>query len=137
MKSLFVIIAIAIIAMALLIPRLFTKKTGSRQLKQVRPSTGGDERSSTQWRAVRIAPGLICCDAVGKLADQVFLASESPTLPLGNCSQKDCRCKYIHLEDRRSGGDRRVELGDLGAFLPISQTERRQVMGRRAADQGA
>jgi hypothetical protein len=40
----------------------------------------------------------------------------------------------MHLEDRRSGGDRRIELDELSAFLPASEVERRQLGGRRATD---
>jgi ribosomal protein S1 len=43
----------------------------------------------------------------------------------------------MHLEDRRSGGDRRIELDELSAFLPASQSERRRVGGRRATDMTA
>jgi ribosomal protein S1 len=43
----------------------------------------------------------------------------------------------MHLEDRRSGGDRRIELDELSAFLPASEVERRQVGGRRATDMTA
>ena len=58
-------------------------------------------------------------------------------MPLDGCTEKDCRCKYVHLDDRRDGGDRRIELGELGAYLPVSQTERRQTSGRRAEDLAA
>ena len=33
-----------------------------------------------------------------------------------------CRCKYVHLDDRRTGGDIVIDLGDLGAFLPPDRT---------------
>jgi hypothetical protein len=77
------------------------------------------------------------CSAVQELAYTRFLASECPSLPLPDCSQKECQCKYIHLDDRRSGGDRRVELGDLGKFLPVNSTERRHIAGRRVNDLAA
>ena len=136
MNTTFGVIALAIVAVAIvfLLSRRSGKSTRRNSPARTRSATARAERSTTQWRAVKIAPGLFCCDAVGKLTGQVFLATESPQLPLAGCDEKDCRCKYIHLEDRRSGGDRRLELGELGAFLPASQTERRQVGGRRATD---
>lgn len=136
MNTTFGVIALAIVAVAIvfLLSRRSGKSTRRNSPARTRSATAQAERSTTQWRAVKIAPGLLCCDAVGKLTGQVFLATESPQLPLEGCDEKDCRCKYIHLEDRRSGGDRRLELGELGAFLPASQTERRQVGGRRATD---
>lgn len=136
MSTTFSVIALAIVAVAILfvVSRRSGKSARSKHTKSTPSTAGQKERSTTQWRAVKIAPGLLCCDAVGKLAGQVFLSTESPLLPLEGCSEDDCRCKYVHLEDRRSGGDRRIKLGELGAFLPISQAERRQVGGRRATD---
>ncbi|MDH3219437.1 MAG: hypothetical protein OEO19_07890 [Gammaproteobacteria bacterium] len=133
MNSLFIMIAFAvvIVVVVFLLIGLFRKSRRSRPSKPARKPTSGIERSSTQWRAVKIDPGLICCDAVMQLTGQVFLARLSPTLPLENCTEKDCRCKYIHLEDRRSGGDRRVELGELGAFLPATLSNRRRQTDRR------
>jgi len=136
MKSLFVMIAIAIVVVVVvfLLIGLFGKNRRSRPSKPARKTISGAERSSTQWRAVRIAPCLMCCDAVMQVTDQVFLSRLSPTLPLESCTEKDCRCKYIHLEDRRSGGDRRVELGELGAFLPATPSNRRRQADRRETE---
>ena len=136
MNDAYSLIALAIVAVAIvfLLSRRSVKTAQPKRSKRTKTTATRAERSSTQWRAVKIEPGLFCCDAVGKLAGQVFLSTESPSLPLDGCSEQNCRCKYIHLEDRRSGGDRRIELGELGAFLPINQIERRQVGGRRATD---
>jgi hypothetical protein len=71
------------------------------------------------------------------MSGQVYLSTESPRLPLDGCDETDCRCKYVHMDDRRSGDDRRIELGDLGAFLPTNQVERRKRSGRRASDLAA
>lgn len=139
MNTLFIVIVLAILVIAIVL------RVATRPGKTVRPkrsqlstsSAGRMDRSSTQWRAVKIAPGLMSCDAAGKLADKVFLSSESPRLPLDGCTEEDCRCKYVHLEDRRDGGDRRIELGELSAFLPLSQVERRQMSGRRREDLAA
>jgi hypothetical protein len=83
---------------------------------------------------VRISPGLICCDAVREHDEQVFLSSESPMLPVDGCDIADCRCKYIHLEDRRTGSDRRAQLDELNAFLPFNQVDRRRTTSRRSTD---
>lgn len=107
-----------------------SRKKASKSLSSER--TPGEDAS--RWRAVKIVPGLMSCKAAAEYTDQVFLARSAPRLPLADCTENNCRCKYIHLDDRRSGGDRRVELGDLGAFLPASQVERRHSKGRRVAD---
>jgi hypothetical protein len=139
MSNLFVTVILAILVVAIVL------RVATRPDKRFRPkrsqstisSARQRDRSSTQWRAVKIAPGLISCGAAGKLADKVFLSRESPQFPLDGCTEKDCRCKYVHLHDRREGSDRRFELGDLDAVFPVSQVERRQITGRRSADLAA
>jgi len=139
MNSTFTVIALAIVAVAIvwLVSNRFGKNVLAKRSRRTSAASGLADRSDTQWRAVKIAPGLICCGAAGKLTDKIFLSKEAPQLPLDGCTEEDCRCKYVHLEDRRSGGDRRIELGELGAFLPISQAERRQQSGRRSTDLAA
>jgi hypothetical protein len=128
------IVAIVVVGALLAVSRLLDRRSRSSQVKKLLKAGAVPSGSETRWRSVRVAPGLVCCKAAEKIAEQVFLASESPVLPLQDCTEANCRCKYIHLEDRRSGGDRRVELGELGAFLPANRVERRQQSGRRAAD---
>ena len=93
-----------------------------------------DSSTDTQWRSLKVRPGLISCDSIGKMADQVFLAREAPTLPLENCGEEDCRCHYLFLDDRRSGIDRRLELRKLAGFLATDTEDRRLSPGRRFAD---
>jgi hypothetical protein len=96
---------------------------------------GADDTSAdTKWRSVKIRPGLISCERVAKMEGQIFLSKEAPRLPLDNCTENDCRCHYIFLDDRRSGSDRRLEFDRLGDFLPTYPSERRQLPGRRLAD---
>ena len=139
MNSLIFVFAIgfAVITLLLLAFRQSGKSRRARLARKAKLSERTAKRSSTQWRAVKIAPDLICCDEVQRLAGRVFLARESPQLPLDACTEADCRCKYVHLKDRRSGGDRRIEIGELDAFLPVKQVERRQLAGRRATDLAA
>jgi hypothetical protein len=128
------VIVILLIALLLLIARMSATKKPPRRARKPSPRPEREIRPSARWRAVRIAPGLICCAAVREHDEQVFLSSESPVLPIDGCDVADCRCRYIHLEDRRAGGDRRAHLGELGGFLPFNQADRRRVRGRRSAD---
>ena len=140
MNTLIFVFAAGMAVIALLFFASRSQSNRRARKKRIKKSTSPEraaEREISRWRAVRIEPGLICCESATELADQVFLASESPHLPLDGCTESNCRCRYQHLDDRRSGDDRRVDLGELGAFLPASQTERRQRSGRRAADLAA
>ena len=111
------------------------RKTRARRAAGSKEQNNASE--STKWRSVKIAPGLIACEYANILSGKIFLAREAPPLPLVKCAEKDCRCKYIHLDDRRSGTDRRVSLGEFGAYLPVTQTERRHLTSRRATDLAA
>ncbi|MFK8047582.1 MAG: hypothetical protein AB8B81_04015 [Halioglobus sp.] len=72
------------------------------------------------------------CDGVRAFSSRRFLADKSPLLPLPQCRLEDCRCTYVHHEDRRDGTvDRRSasnlqsESGDWG---------KRGSQGRRKSD---
>lgn len=135
MSTFVVTVALAICLAGVVI--LIRNRLGNNKTKTSTKSTSKqlpEVKSGTQYRSVKILPGLICCKRAQLLSSQVFLSRESPELPLPGCTETDCRCRYLHLEDRRSGGDRRVHLGELGAFLPTNQVERRNLVGRRAAD---
>jgi hypothetical protein len=132
-----VILMILVVAIVLRVATRPGKRVRPKRSQSTISSARQRDRSSTQWHAVKIAPGLISCGAAGKLAGKAFLSRESPLLPLDGCTEKDCRCKYVHLDDRRDGGARRIELGELSAFFPVSQIERRQITGRRSTDLAA
>ena len=136
MSNLFVTVILAILVVAIVL-RIATrpgKRFKPKRSQSTKSLAKQRDRSSTQWRAVKIATGLISCDAAEKLAGKVFLSRESPQFPLDSCAEKDCRCKYVHLDDRRSASDRRLEFGELGASFVVSQADRRQITGRRSAD---
>lgn len=96
-----------------------------------------DRSSDTKWRSVKIRPGMTPCRPVAEITGRIFLAQHAPSLPLANCTKKNCRCRYIFLEDRRSGDDRRLVLGRFGDFTPSYESERRRIPGRRYADLAA
>jgi len=106
------------------------KKIGNSEKRKKKPE-------DTRWRSVKIRPGLIACDRVAGMTGRLFLAQEAPSLPLENCTENDCRCHYIFLNDRRSGGDRRIEMGKLDEFLPNIGINRRSIAGRRTTDLAA
>ena len=131
------ILAILVVVIVLRVAARPGKRFRRKRSQSTISSARQRDRSSMQWRAVKIAPGLISCGAAEKLAGKVFLSKESPQFPLTGCTEKDCRCKYVHLHDRRGDSDRRLELGELGASFLVSQAERRQINGRRSTDLAA
>lgn len=109
-----------------------------RHLKKPGKSTHSAGKSSdTKWRSVKIRPGTASCRSVAEITGQIFLAPNAPSLPLKNCTEENCRCRYVFLEDRRSGEDRRLVLGRFGDLVSRYERERRHVPGRRYADLAA
>ena len=71
-----------------------------RNLK--RPGTGGD------FRAVSIAPNIMCCTAAMRAVGKTYLLRDAPRLPLAACTMpKHCSCKFHKNADRREK-DRRL-----------------------------
>lgn len=132
----YVIFGIVLMCILFVIVTLFFKPYdyGASVAKFKKIGTDEEPSTDTQWRSVKIRPGLIACDRVTSLAGQVFLSKEAPELPLPNCTERDCRCHYVFLDDRRSGIDRRSELEQLEQYPASSEGDRRSSPGRRFDD---
>ena len=61
----------------------------------------------TAYHAVSIQFDANACAAAKAMAGRRFLASAAPRLPLAECNALECRCRFAHHKDRRSGKDRR------------------------------
>ena len=112
-------------------------RTPERQVRKARKPVLAQASSDTQWRAVKMKPGLMCCRVAEVMRGKVFLASEAPTFPLKECKQKECSCKYTHLEDRRDEDDRRQATEYLDELYDMHQKDRRKSKGRRFTDMGS
>ena len=67
-----------------------------------RSNTGGD------FRAVSIAPSIMCCPAAMHATGRFYLLREAPRLPLEACTMPtNCSCKFRKNADRRDS-DRRL-----------------------------
>jgi len=118
---------------------LFWKFTAS--LRSETQETEFRERRSgysagTPFHAVSIHPEPNCCSAVRTVQSYRFLSEEAPGLPLPQCDQATCGCKYKHHSDRRSGArDRRyaeAKANELAEFWQLKN--RRSTVGRRGGD---
>lgn len=99
------------------------------------PAKPPSKKAMQSWHAVAIAPGDRCCAAAHALEGQRFLSREAPPLPLKNCTQPACTCRYAHYDDRRKGPRRASELGV--SIDGYGETDRRSAevrKGRRRTD---
>jgi len=103
--------------------------------KSVKVDAISDNSEITEWRSVKIRPGLTSCVSVRNLVNRIYLASKAPALPLRLCTEKECQCRYIRLTDRRDSEDRRAILEHPGhIYLRYQRDDRRQILSRRATD---
>lgn len=87
----------------------------------------------TTYHAVSIDFESQACAAAKAMDGRRFLSTAAPRLPLPECDAPECRCRFVHHKDRRSGRDRRSPFtaagfgGGTGAF----ERERRERSDRR------
>ena len=114
-----------------LLNHLFGKTPRERTAKKPpiattkRANTGGD------FRAVSIAPSILCCAAATHATGRRVLLREAPRLPLQTCTMPmGCSCKFRKNADRRDG-DRRL-FGEIETNRWFAGPESRKHRGRRA-----
>ena len=61
-------------------------------------------RLSNPWHSVSIIPGPKRCEAVSKMLGERYLSAKAPLLPLKDCTEPNCSCRYKHHDDRRVEG---------------------------------
>ncbi|QYJ85462.1 hypothetical protein K0I73_14830 [Shewanella mesophila] len=79
----------------------------------------------------------MCASAKG-LKGKRYLSQDAPKIPLPNCENKECNCRYIHYEDRRKyNEDRRLDFGVTQELFGVFGEKNRRGTnrkGRRASD---
>jgi hypothetical protein len=104
-------------------------------LFSIRGLSRAKERDSAgaEFRAVSIRTCKDACEAAKALSGKRFLTHKPPFLPLADCDQSMCQCRYQHHEDRREEEDRRDEFYRNFAFsMNREHLERRERQDRRA-----
>lgn len=103
--------------------------------RETKPAKRTGVRGS-EFHAVSIQPCADACSAVKALKGKRFLSHNPPFLPLADCDQSLCNCRYQHHADRRSADDRRQGLGTSYQFsMNPEEMERRGARHDRRASQ--
>jgi hypothetical protein len=91
------------------------------------------DTGSTAYHAVSIKLAANACEAAREMSGRRFLSSAAPRLPLPECDALDCRCRFVHHKDRRSGTDRRSPFAaaGFGGGTGSYEKERRAGIDRR------
>ena len=120
------------LAIVLLIALIYIRRKG--QVEQTRPEpikSPGSKKSA--FHAVSIVFESDACASAKEMAGRRFLASAAPRLPLQECNALECKCKFKHHDDRRSGKDRRSPFspGGFSAATGRFEAEKRKGPDRR------
>ena len=109
--------------------------SGQRARARALEDTG--EFESPHAAAV-IQPGLMCCKAVEQMKGKRILEKDAPSLPLADCDQEKCQCRFRYYNDRRSDDDRRHPFGEATIMEKQGlENDRRQRPDRRKSKKPA
>ena len=86
---------------------------------------------NTAFHAVTIEFQEDACEAARSMAGRRYLSEDAPKLPLPECDAADCKCRFVHHDDRRGKQDRRGSPGTLG---PNDETGTFEIDKRASAD---
>ncbi|MCH1929525.1 hypothetical protein L9G16_04970 [Shewanella sp. A25] len=113
------------------------KRSASGRIANARKRLTMDDEPDRRFHCVSIEHYGECCEKADEVKGKRFLSKEAPEIPMEECTNPDCQCRYQHYEDRRHNEDeRRIDYGvthDLyGLFGEENRRENRR--GRRSDD---
>ena len=121
------LIAVAVLLGALVFVRRKTKKESTRP----RPTRHQKKTTArnTRFHAVSVHYAPDACEAVKNLEGRRFLSSAAPRIPLPECDAIQCKCRFKHHTDRRTGNDRRDAWGRSFSYPSTGQYPKEQRKG--------
>jgi len=138
MKILLILAAVVLAIVVFRFLRSSSKPAGKtssapRRVKSARTVTPG----SNAYHAVSVRCGAGACEQALALGDKRFLPAEMPRFPLADCTSSNCKCKFVHYDDRRDlDSDKRAPTALRSELYTSSgRPNRRAASGRRKTDQ--
>jgi hypothetical protein len=112
----------------------YAMRQSELRLKQLLESSES-ALAKPSYRCVKIVAGAQACQSVHAFQSKPILVNDAPRLPLPSCQVAQCDCKFIRLDDRRSGEDRRMRSAEAEANARIYADKRIRRDRRRASIQ--
>lgn len=104
---------IGIVLIVVLIALVAMSRRGQKAIETTPPVRRLSPASTQrQFHAVSLQIAESACSAAQEIAGKRFLAAAAPRIPLPECNATECKCRFIHHADRRSGAERR------GSYVP-------------------
>lgn len=132
------LLIVSVIVLLLIVALMIWRKKKRASEREAAGRTEIDLTATTsKFHAVSIRPGPGACHAALGLEGQRFLSNAAPPIPVPGCDSQNCRCRFVHFSDRRSGDDRRSPFPPtIGIDTGIYRTEQRQQGDRRRKPPG-
>jgi hypothetical protein len=104
----------------------------SRERPATKSKSMAAKRPNGDFRAVEIAPSIMCCAAAVQVAGKSFLLREAPRLPLYGCTMPtNCSCGFRKYADRRDSDRRSFGTTETNRWFGGFDSRKR---GRRSAE---
>jgi hypothetical protein len=113
---------------------LLGKMSAKQPAKKTTPTARGQRlKNSGDFRAVEIAPSIMCCTAATQVTGRSYLLREAPRLPLMGCTMPtNCSCKFRKNADRRDSDRRLFGAAETNRWFVGVDSRKRE--GRRSAE---
>jgi hypothetical protein len=95
-----IIVVIVMVVLYVFLKRK-SKKSNVRSVERQQE----DSWLNTEFHAVSLKSSAYACEAAKGMQDKRFLSNAAPHLPLPECDALECKCKFLHHIDRRTGGE--------------------------------
>ena len=138
------IIAIVVVCTAAVLWLLRSGEAGDKagpkpaKVKRVQARVARAKRAASEikpYRAASILPQGCACTSVKAVRGKRYLMAEVPILPLPECNQSQCQCRYVRHEDRRQKDERRALYSLQSDLYSVNEAaDRRRGQGRRKTD---
>jgi hypothetical protein len=96
---------LALLAVTALI--IVLRRNNSRATDKPSPARPIASGKSAAFHAVSIRLGPNACRPAQEMSGKRFLSGAAPRIPFPECDVLECKCRFVHHEDRREGDDRR------------------------------
>ena len=108
------------------------------KIKKIRQDSGPTQLYPYRAASITFEKCPHACPAVRDIEGQKFLVRNVPTVPVPDCTSRDCECRYARHTDRRGISEDRRSFYSLGAatlFEEDDEAERRLTYGRRDGEE--
>ena len=127
------LMSIVLLAILIAVWLLYRRKNNQSTTAGPKRPITSSSRHSSEFHAVSIKSTSSACEAARSMKDKRILSNEAPRLPLPDCDVAQCKCRFVHYRDRRTGEDRRDQYaGSIGGGTGEHEQEQRRPDDRRA-----